>query len=333
MSRRLALGALLLALLVPSAAGAATVRGYDLGRTTIPDPGPKGPVPIRLWGAIGVPNGDGERPLVIVVHGRHGDNCPPAPGDSVRWPCFRREQRNDLGMRHVVRALAERGLVAVAPDVNGAYTIGWGEPRDERRWPRIVRRTISKLGVATDSGGHAFGIDLRDRIDLRRVGLLGHSRSGHNAVRFARRDRQIDSLFLLAPVEEGVPLPDLTTAIVLARCDGDVPGQGRRYFERASRSDRDRPAFLIRLEGANHNWFNQTLVKLGRDDGTFARAGHCRRSERLKPRPQQRWLDRAAPDFFAATLLGRPKPQWMRPGPRRPRKLYGLAVLLERLFP
>jgi dienelactone hydrolase len=326
-----ALAAAALGLLAPPA-GAATLRNYDLGRTTIPDPGPKGPVPIRLWGAIGVPDGGGKRPLVIVAHGRHGDNCPPAPGDSVRWPCFRREQRNDFGLRHVVRALARRGLIAVAPDLNGAYTIGWGEPTDELRWPRIVNRTLSRLTDEANSGGGDFGVDLEGRVNLQRVGLLAHSRSGHNAVRYARRGN-IDSLFLLAPIEEGVPLPDRTTAIVLARCDGDVPGQGRRYFERAGRSDRDRPVFLIRLEGANHNWFNQTLVKLGRDDGSFARAGGCRRGERLGPRPQQRWLDKAASAFFAAALFRKPKPVWMRPGGPEPGKLYGLPVALERLFP
>ena len=333
MIRRLALGGLLLAFLAPAGAGAATVRNYDLGRTTIADPGPKGPEPIRLWGVIGVPGGGAvDRPLVVVLHGRHGDNCPPAPGDSVRWPCFRREQRNDRGMRHVVEALARRGLVAIAPDLNGAYTIGWGEPTDELRWPRIVGRTLAKLTAEATSGGGRFGVPLKGRVDPRRVGLLAHSRSGHNAVRYARRGNHVDSLFLLTPVEEGVPLPDLTTAIVLARCDGDVPGQGRRYFERASHSGRDRPVFLIRLEGANHNWFNQTLVKLGRDDGEFARPGGCRRGERLGPRPQQRWLDKAASNFFAATLLKKAKPVWMRGG-TRPGKLYGLPVALERLFP
>ena len=72
------------ALTAVPAAGAAAVRNYDLGVVNRPDPGPKGPIPVRLWGAIGVPSGPGPHPLVIVAHGRHGDNCPPTAGDPVR---------------------------------------------------------------------------------------------------------------------------------------------------------------------------------------------------------------------------------------------------------
>lgn len=51
----------------------AIVRAYDLGEIAIDDGGPLGPLPVRLWGAIGVPSDPGPHPLVIVAHGRHGD--------------------------------------------------------------------------------------------------------------------------------------------------------------------------------------------------------------------------------------------------------------------
>ena len=335
------------ALLSAPAAGAASVRNYDLGEITLPDPGPKGPLPVRLWGAIGVPAGPGPHPLVVVAHGRHGDNCPPAPGESFEWPCFAREQHNDLGLRHIVAALASRGVAALAPDLNAAYTIGWGEPADERRWPRIVNRTLFELAGEVRDGGARFGLALRGRIDLARIGLLGHSRSGHNAVRLARARADhdeagqiatgqgpIDSLFLLAPVHEGVRLPDLETTVVASRCDADVPGEARRYLERARRDrGRDEPVFFARLEGANHNFYNRTLSELGRDDGKFSGVPGCGMKQRLRAGAQQRWIDAIARNFFAATLRGAARPAWMRLRGAAPGRLYGLRVAYERLVP
>src|SRR5215213_3577200 len=174
----LALLAILAGALVPAGARPAEVRNYDLGVVKLSHEGPKGPMPIRLWGAIGVPGGRGPHPLVIVAHGRHGDNCPdtdPRPYDfEFVWPCWAREQRNDLGMRHIVAALARRGIAAIAPDLNGAYTLGWGPDRDRRRWPRIVNRTLETLARSVRQGGMSFGIRLKGRINLNRRGILAH---------------------------------------------------------------------------------------------------------------------------------------------------------------
>ena len=157
---------MLLALCGPAAARAAPaqVRNYDLGRVDLPDPGPKGPLPTRLWGAIGAPVAAGPHPLVLVLHGRHDTGCPIDRFDFPTWPCFRREKRNDLGLRHVVAALARRGFVALAPDLNAAFTAGWGEPDDRRRWPRVVNRTLAELEDEVRAGGGRFPLALQGRV-------------------------------------------------------------------------------------------------------------------------------------------------------------------------
>jgi hypothetical protein len=342
--------ALMLALLVlavsdvgaRAAAGQATVTSYNLGQTLLPNEGPLGPVPARLWGVIGVPDAPGRHPLVVVAHGRHGDGCPVDDQDFPTWPCFDIEQRNDFGLRHLVAALARRGLIAVSPDLNAAFTAGWGEPTEFGRWPPIVNRTIGAIVREAKDGAGRFGVELANRLDPRRIAVLGHSLSGFNAARFARRRADndapsqiavgrgpLDSLFLLAPIARNTALPDLETAVVVASCDGDVGEQGRRYLHRARRSDRRRPLFLAELHRANHNYFNRTLARLGRDDAVGMR-GPCRRSRRLGAHRQQTWLDRAAGDFFATTLLGDPRPRWLRLRGRLPSRAYGLRVTLER---
>jgi dienelactone hydrolase len=337
----LALG--LLASAPPATAVPAQVRDYDLGQVSIRTPGPFGAMPVRLRGAIGAPVTPGRRPLVLVAHGRNETGCPVGQLDSDTWPCFATENRYDLGLRHVVRALARRGMVAIAPSLGGAFTGGWGEPNDPDRWPRIVNRTLGQVAREAAVGGGRFGVGLQDRVDLARIGLLGHSLSGHHSVRGVRRREDNDSpaaigrgrgpigaLFLLTPVAQGAVLADLPTAIVLASCDGDTGPMGRAYLRQARRQpDRTRPVALARLEGANHNYFNRTLARLGADDAPTG-TPRCRRPRRLTARAQQRWLDQAAADFFASSLRGARRPTWLRPGAPRPRRVYGRRVLVRR---
>lgn len=280
---------------------------------------------------------------MLVLHGRNATGCPSGPLDSETWPCFRRENRYDLGLRHAVRALAERGMVALAPSLGGAFTAGWGEPNDADRWPRIVNRVLGQLARETAAGGGRFGVELLGRVDLGRIGMLGHSLSGHHVVRAARRRADnrspgqvargrgpVSALFLLTPVAQGAVLPDLPTAILLASCDGDTGPLGRVYLEQAKRQRaRRRAVVLARLEGANHNYFNRTLARLGADDAPTERR-RCRRPHRLTARAQQDWLDRGAADFFAAALRGARRPAWLRPDARAPNRVYGRRVLVRR---
>jgi dienelactone hydrolase len=332
----IALSVIAVALCSATSATAAQVRDYDLGVVELPDVGPKGPIPIRLWGAIGVPDGTGPYPLVVVAHGRHGDDCPHTPEFVFEWPCWGRELRSDLGMRHLVAALAKRGVAAVAPDLNGAFTIGWNDRsggRHRKLWPAIVDRTLAELGTAVATGAGGFGLSLAGRVEVDDPALLAHSLSGDEAVRYAS-SHEISALLLLAPAFDGAALPDVETAIVGARCDYDVPGQARAYFDRAGRQPRTQPVFFALLAGASHNYFNSTLSRLGRDDGRYLRGSKgCRRHERLSASEQQSWIDRFAAAFFATELRASPPPAWMRLGGPLPQRTYGVPVDFDRFVP
>jgi dienelactone hydrolase len=314
------------------------MRDYDLGVVELPDAGPKGPIPVRLQGAIAVPEGPGPYPLVIVAHGRHGDDCPHTPKFVFTWPCWKRELRSDLGMRHLAAALAKRGVAAIAPDLNAAFTIGWNDrsgSRHKKRWPAIVDRTLAELQAAVDAGSDAFGLPLAGRVDVADPGLLAHSLSGADATRYAG-DHEISALLLLAPAfDKSLTLPEVDIAIVAARCDYDVPGQARRYFDLAKEgSPRRKPVFFTRLEGASHNYFNSTLSGLGRDDGKYLTGSEgCRSSQRLSASRQQNWIDRFAAAFFATELRAASAPAWMRFSAPFPKRIYGLPVGYDRIVP
>jgi hypothetical protein len=117
--------------------------------------------------------------------------------------------------------------------------------------------------------------------------------------------------------------------VAVGRCDGDTGVEGRVYFDRARRSaTRRRPAFLVSVARANHNYYNRTLARMSFDDA--AGLPGCRPSQRPSAGRQQRWLARAAGDFFAATMRAARRPAWLRLGARPPRRVHGLEVVVRR---
>ncbi len=308
-------------------------RDYDLGVTRFRQPGLTGRlarIPIRLWGTIAAPAVAGPHPVVLVAHGAHGDNC---PGEFGTWPCFPREQRNDLGLRYLVRGLAHAGFVALAPDMNALYTAGFGEVQDKepRRFADISDALLAELARANTGASRRFGIPLRGKVDLTEVGVLGHSRGGMNALAWVRGKPEVASVFLLAPAfERSRRIGDVSATVALGTCDDDTGLQGARYFSALRASTRTHPAFQLTLTGANHNFYNRTLVRLGNDDAE-ASTGKCAKSRRLKPGQQQTWLKRVARDHFTVTLLDALPARWMTPPP--PTRIYGRTVAVKQLLP
>lgn len=324
---RVVIALLVLLVTAPTAAAAR----YDLGVREVPQPDLQGKfaqMPVRLWGAVAAPSTSGPHPVVLVAHGAHGDGCPGEFGD---WPCFDIERRNDLGLEYLVDALAQAGFVAIAPDVNSAYTGGWGEIPDQesKRFRAVADATLAAVAAAGNGEPVDLGVPLAGRVDLTRVGVLGHSRGGLNVLRWASGNATVKSAFLLAPAYDRAVRPlNVPTTLVLGTCDGDTGLDGAGYL-RSSRLQS--PAWKLTVGGANHNFYNRTL----RDDDAAPTRGetkrNCRKGARPTARAQQDWLARVAADHFAYTLLvTRPK-AWQRSTAERKRgTMYGRRVVRER---
>ena len=221
---------------------------YDLGARLFVEPGGTGRfarIPIRLWGAVAVPAGSGPAPVVVVGHGSHGDGCPGEFGD---WPCFGVEQRNDLGLRYLVRQLARVGFVAVAPDVNASFTGGFGETQDHeyRRYAEVVDATLTALRTASTGGPNRFSVPLQGRVDPARVGLVGHARGGKNLLRWVAANRAaVGAIVLVAPLfDPSVTVPDVPTALLLGTCDEDTGRTGAGYLVAGATQRRPDAALL-----------------------------------------------------------------------------------------
>ena len=111
-------------------------------------------------GTVWLPAGDGPFPLILCVHGNHGLAEPSDPGYAYLGELF-----------------ASRGYVFVSVDENflnsGGFALGgMRKENDARAWMLLEHLSLWREWNGAD--GHR----LQGKVDLERVGLIGHSRGG-----------------------------------------------------------------------------------------------------------------------------------------------------------
>ena len=292
---------------------------YDLGEATLiqdnfPEDSRFRNMPAQLNGVMAVPAGDGPFPVVVILHGTH-PGCPVDDAGVDRWPCDPEvEQRNYAGFEYLVRALAARGYVALAPNINAENTFGFGEPIPGVRLRQLLDQQMSALAAAAGGGDNNFGVELAGAADVSRLGLIGHSRGGEMA-NYLTRQFGLDEpetaaalgygpvagLLLVAPavIVQGSTGSDVPLAVILPACDGDVMQLDGQHFYEAVRFQTEHTwATTVLLEGANHNGFNTVL---GGDMIAYPGRPGC--SPLPAAAEQQQFLVDYAADFLS-TLFG-----------------------------
>lgn len=200
------------------------------------------------------------KPLLIILHGSHH-----IVGDD--------RSRYDLGFSYLMKALAA-DYNCIALNVNPNYSFDGSEPYMNERIQHIFDEIILELNQASQ-GRERFPLDLRNRVDLNNIYLLGHSRSGQAIFEiynnYLKKDNiKIKGLISLAPsrmFEMDYSSLDLPVYIVLPELDGDVIGlDGQWIFDELTNfKDRTAPMSLVYLYGANHNATNEAI--LNQDEG------------------------------------------------------------------
>ena len=296
-----------------------TQRDYDLGDTAVRLPAVDARVELR--GRVYLPKGaTGRRPVVLFLHGMHAPCYGGGDDSEFGWPCPGRQKPvpSHLGYAAMARTLASRGYVVASLSANGINVQGNDDlDAGQRGRGQLVLATLDLMARGErGTGALAF---LRHRVDLDRVGLMGHSRGGEGVVRAALQNTQrphpygIRSLFLIAPTDFArLAVPGVSTAVLLPYCDGDVFDlQGQHVLDDTrlgSPKDRSIRSSILML-GANHNYFNTEWspgsVSQGYDDAwSDDERATCgpKNPGRLSPAQQQRAGNAYLAGWVRATL-------------------------------
>lgn len=247
---------------------------------------------------------DGPYPLVVFMHGNHS-TCFKERRTTFRWPCPDewRPLPNFRGYDYIGSRLASYGFVVVSVSANGINVAGSRlDDTGMRQRGEVIDRHLELWRDWSTVGGGPFGDTFVGKIDLTRIGTMGHSRGGegvvwHKIVDDERADPfGVDAVLALAPVDfTRVTINRVPFAVMLPYCDGDVSDlQGVHFFDdsRYEVPGDPTPKHSLTVMGANHNFFNTVWTPRGEYPGGFddGRWSDC--EERLTP-IQERQVGRA----------------------------------------
>jgi dienelactone hydrolase len=234
-----------------------TTEDYDLGETTVGGPDASHSdyeYEARLRGTLTMPDGPGPFPLAVFLHGQHS-TCGDAEGGQpgLLEPCAA-PYRNDRGYLYLMEHLASHGMAVASVLAHEVNQRNGGSEVGMRARGELVLATLDALAA----GGHA------PRLDLARVGLMGHSRGGEGVVTAAEvnteraRPYPLAGVIALAPTDFGgrnvTAIPFLSLA---PYCDGDVYSlHGLRQFDQSRHTDAAAAKVQLLVMGANHNNYN-----------------------------------------------------------------------------
>ncbi len=216
---------------------------------------------LALNGRVWYPDGEGPWPLVLCVHGNH----------SMR-------DYSDPGYAYLGELLASKGYIFVSVDenfINGDWSANYSRENDARGWLLLEHLKVWREWNAEE--GHLFA----GRVDLDRLGLIGHSRGGEAvavAAAFNRLNRYPDDASVLfdydfnlrvvigiapvdgqyTPMDQPTPLEDVNYLLLHGSHDGDVSSfSGDRQYKRIAFSEgSERFKTSLYIYRANHGQFN-----------------------------------------------------------------------------
>jgi hypothetical protein len=281
----------------PTARGSytpATIQETKLGVAALQEPSSSGAAPtagsaqapeeLEIRGSLYYPKDRSEpSPLILLVHGNHG-SCD--SGQNSTTASCAQFKRNEAGYAYLGENLASWGYTTFSlsqDQLMMRQDSSKGKGMHQRR--KLIAAALDALTAANKTGGlpvdahTTIGTTLAGKLDLTRIGMMGHSRGGDAVTNFIDYNRirtdgpryPLRGVISLAQTDYerkapyGVPFMS-----ILPFCDGDVSNlQGARTFERSQYVNGSDPFPRIQSSqlGAIHNWYNTVWYADGGADG------------------------------------------------------------------
>jgi len=255
----------------PGTPGPLTVtrEEYNFGDTAFQPTDFPGPVELRA--SIHYPANlpGGPYPVIVLLHGRHA-TCFKGNTPLLQWPCTDNGSApipSFQGYDYVAEMLASNGYVVVSVSANGVNAVD-NLVFDLGAFARaeLMQKHLDILKTFNTTGGAPFGTKFVGKLDLTRVGTMGHSRGGEGVVRHYVLNNDlgapygIKAVFPLAPVDfNRFVVNNAAVNVMLPYCDGDVADlQGVHFYDdaRYNTFSDNSPKHYELIMGANHNFFN-----------------------------------------------------------------------------
>ncbi|MGE7139405.1 hypothetical protein ACQKIE_17405 [Luteibacter sp. NPDC031894] len=190
------------------------------------------------------------------------------------WPCPAPSMpvSSYQGYAGAGELLASHGYVVVSISANGINALDVEEVGGDQYIARgeLVLQHLDLLRKANAGRVESLRA-LHGRLDMQRIGLMGHSRGGEGVVRAALLNAErgspfgIRSLMPLASVNERSSIPGVPMASVLPYCDGDVSTlEGQAFVDDGAHAFGDSALrTTVLMMGANHNFYNSVWSEEG----------------------------------------------------------------------
>jgi hypothetical protein len=303
---------------------------FDLGDLAFKPP--TFPVKIELRGSVHYPAGlaGGPFPVVVFLHGRHTTTYQISNPATVAatWPPGTgfTSITSFEGYDYFANTLASQGFIVISVSANGinAFDAGSADAGMTAR-AELIQKHLDLWNGYNTVGGAPFGMKFVGKLDMKRIGTMGHSRGGEGVVHHALLNRSLGSpygiqaVLTLAPVNfyrqvlSYIPLMNIAPY-----CDGDVSSlSGVHYYDDTRFDNTDTtPKYSVLLLGANHNFFNTVWTPgsykgggTGDDWMTFANpidpwCGTPATSGRFDTSKQKTALNAYGCAFFRTHLMG-----------------------------
>ena len=248
---------------------AVTREEYDFGDTAFTPTNFPGPV--ELAGSVHYPTAlsGGPFPFIVLLHGRHATCFQGGGAQFLEWPCSpgRESIPSYKGYDYLSERLASNGYIVISISANGINARD-NSVRDLGALARaeLIQKHLDIWKTFNTTGGAPFGIKFVGKIDLTRVGTMGHSRGGEGVVRHFVLNNSlgapygIKAVFPLAPVDfNRFVVNRAALSVILPYCDGDVSDlQGVHFYDDARYNVPGdlAPKHYVLVMGANHNFYN-----------------------------------------------------------------------------